>query len=326
MDSQKTRNAFTLIELLVVIAIIAILIGLLLPAVQKVRDAANRMRCQNNLKQLGVASHTYHDTHGKLPAMNRTNGLRWGWGTFILPYIEQTGLYAQLGSPSYFDATMTVMPTVATQPLLRTKISTYLCPSDAQLTEVNPNFDNLGKSNYVITGSGGLPGLTGAGVTQHDSGTAYPIAVAIAITDISDGTTNQILFGERDSVKNLGAVWPGRSAATWAANTGTATWTINKPYTGTNMGSFNNNSQDVIGGIDQCSRSGFTSMHTGGANFCMADGSVRFIREGITSNPAAGPPPSACNVPKPDINNPGTLTVFQQLFFRNDGTTMSGDF
>src|SRR5262249_53773826 len=143
LSSSRDRRsrAFTLIELLVVIAIIAVLIGLLLPAIQKVREVANRLSCANNLKQIGIALNNYHEANGSFPPAfvgnpgttpgNNPAPPGWGWGTWILPYIDQGALYNQI------NPTTNQIPGALTDPagtplglLCQTRISTYLCPSD----------------------------------------------------------------------------------------------------------------------------------------------------------------------------------------------------
>src|SRR5207248_8265672 len=122
--SPCRRRGFTLIELLVVIAIIAVLIGLLLPAVQKVREAANRTSCKNNLKQIGLACHLYHDAYNALPMSYNNN--YWAWSTLLMPFIEQDNLYNQL-NPTQISLQTAV---ANNSPLLQSKVKTYLCPSD----------------------------------------------------------------------------------------------------------------------------------------------------------------------------------------------------
>ncbi|OYW15606.1 MAG: hypothetical protein B7Z55_14950 [Planctomycetales bacterium 12-60-4] len=195
--SRQYRNAFTLIELLVVIAIIAILIALLLPAVQQAREAARRTQCRNNLKQLGLALHNYHDSLNTFPpaVMVRptstndwtpvcsvmSNGVAvpnadyrsWGWGTFILPYIDQAPLFSQLQPDGCR------MPNENTSYngvlLLQMKMAAYRCPSDTG-RPINAMHQNYSTSNYVIS--------------EELANVSNSTAGSVRIADVIDGTSN----------------------------------------------------------------------------------------------------------------------------------------
>src|SRR6516165_1269146 len=177
MNRGSRRGGFTLIELLVVIAIIAILIGLLLPAVQKVREAAARIQCTNNLKQIGLALHTYHDANKRFPpgyldgntdpnsTPDNDVGPGWGWASFILPFIEQGNVYNQINLKVGVGVGSNVG--ISQQPLV-----IYQCPSDS-LQDAFPVYDSsftkpivmIAHSNYVgcsgwvecFSGAGGNP-------------------------------------------------------------------------------------------------------------------------------------------------------------------------
>ena len=279
--SLRNRFAFTLIELLVVIAIIAVLIGLLLPAVQKVREAASRAKCSNNLKQLAIGCHAYHDVNNKFPPGHINSGggnNDWGWGTFLLPYIEQANRLDQM-NPDLTIGGTGQYPAASTGAIYTDPISTYICPSD-ESQNTNPHYGGHSKSNYP------------------PSNVLFPSGVENRIADIRDGTSNTIMVGERALGNNRAALWIGRSGSDAAAY-GRAGWPINT---------------SIAGGDTNCIRHAWTSMHTGGANFAMSDGRVQFIRDSIETDPATQ---TTCNFNTNAYKDNNFL--YQNLYFIDDG-------
>jgi prepilin-type N-terminal cleavage/methylation domain-containing protein/prepilin-type processing-associated H-X9-DG protein len=285
----RSRFAFTLIELLVVIAIIAILIGLLLPAVQKVREAAARLKCQNHLKQFGVAIHNYVDSRGHFPLSHspwaegsapRGPYTGRGWILEILPHIEQDNLYRQLEPTRVGDMYAGLgLLTPATLPLLTTRVPILHCPSDpssldsniaTQQYQIGPNPIEL--TNYKgVIGDHAMGGNNsyGGSPDRHNANNANGLFYRNMYQDkpgfaaIADGTSNTFMVGEDVPRFNY------HSAAYYS----------NGDYSSCHLPlNYMPNPPDPANWPWAIS---FRSMHTTGANFCLADGSVRFVAQAI---------------------------------------------
>ena len=281
ITAEATRVGFTLVELLVVITIIGILIALLLPAVQSAREAARRMQCANNFKQVVLAMHNYESSKGCLPTgiidMHKVSGFSalklWSWSAFLLPYLEKQALYDTIdfGAADYcaLDA-----PPYMTRTAIGTVIQAYVCPSDPQ-----------GGEGMTVTGSVPLPqaatmdmAAVGDSVMSYYSEIGWPYWIrpfpdtdsmfgamgACRMADIKDGTQNTLAIGEV-----TGAGKGTYNGVFWAADNVLSTKDgINGPFT-------------VFGTYGNCYTTGFASYHPGGCHFGMADGSVQFLSQNI---------------------------------------------
>jgi prepilin-type N-terminal cleavage/methylation domain-containing protein/prepilin-type processing-associated H-X9-DG protein len=303
---QIHRSAFTLIELLVVIAIIAILIGLLLPAVQKVREAASRMKCQNNLKQIGLGLHNYHDSYGRFPAGGTlpTTGLgsqRFAAAVHLLPFVEQQNVYQTINfSVSPLDA-LNAIP-------LATKLPLALCPSDQDIVPAgrggNNYFPCMGNGIYC-----GLPNPPAGDVNANQpphNGVIFPLS-ATRFGDITDGTSNTAAYSERlkgdysnavvtvrtdhfrigtfpdtpdDAVRDCNLV-DYQNLANQSHSAVGETWMTANPstYQYTHAGLPNTVSCSIP---PQRTLSVASSRHSNGVNLLLCDGSVRFVSQSVS--------------------------------------------
>jgi prepilin-type N-terminal cleavage/methylation domain-containing protein/prepilin-type processing-associated H-X9-DG protein len=313
----RRRPAFTLIELLVVIAIMAILVGLLLPAVQNVRESAARTTCTNNLHQIGLALHTYHDSHRCFPpgyvdgntdpnsTPDNDVGPGWGWASFLLPYLDQGKVYSKINFQEPVGAGVNAQ-------ISQQSLTIFQCPSDPY-QQAFPVYDSsfsspiatLAHSNYVgcngweecFNGASGNPqpgsgadglsgqyGPAGRGVFYRNSNTN--------IAAVTDGLSNTIFVGERSS-NHAPSTWtgavPGGRCPAWMATQPPSTYSPppGPAYDNADFGealvlAHTNSTHLPSADFPIYDPDTFFSMHAGrGANFLFGDGSVRFLDSGI---------------------------------------------
>jgi prepilin-type N-terminal cleavage/methylation domain-containing protein/prepilin-type processing-associated H-X9-DG protein len=310
MNRSLRRTAFTLIELLVVIAIIAILIGLLLPAVQKVRDAAARMECTNNLKQIGLAAHSHNDVKKKLPPGSSGPPSYFGCLAYLLPYIEQDNVYKVFAQAPNWINKNGAWYSGASWTAAQYQIPAFICPIEdptgrpykwayvwddgAALTYRGAYWTTaypLGATSYL--GCAGVIGNTGEGYYGPYRGILHTNST-FSLTQLTsmDGTSNTLLFGEAvGDKKSIGQ--PIMYA--WMGAGGMATAWGTEPYGGTGSATYTTWHQ-------------FGSLHSGTVNFCFGDGSVR----GVKGNHLAG-----------DRTTPAwSPTIFWRVSGVADGTTV----
>jgi prepilin-type N-terminal cleavage/methylation domain-containing protein/prepilin-type processing-associated H-X9-DG protein len=329
MQWLKLRRGFTLIELLVVIAIIAVLIALLLPAVQAAREAARRVQCTNNLKQMGLALHNYHDALGAFPmgyAASARGGFingatdtapGWGWAAMILPQLEQGPLFNAVN----FSMAVEVPQNTT---VIHSMLTAYLCPSDLTsgpfpVTDLAGNVLAIAAPSSYAAAVGGDETDTASGINKDGLGLGAGVFFRnsrIRLAEIIDGTSQTIAVVERAWAK-AGGVWPGavtngrirRGSQNGCPTTGPLDYPA-ATLVQAHCHLINTNS-DPDGGLDDCS-----SLHPGGANFVFADGSVHFLKNILGD---AGTRPDGTTIYYPSD------VAFQALATRAGGEVVSAD-
>jgi prepilin-type N-terminal cleavage/methylation domain-containing protein/prepilin-type processing-associated H-X9-DG protein len=292
---MKRIRGFTLVELLVVIAIIGILVAILLPAVQAARESSRRTQCANNLKQLSLALHNYHDTYRVLPPgylnIHTAAGIRkgnWGWGAFILPFVEQINLANRIGVTGQYNS-MAKAFDAGLAPDMQKRVDVFRCPTDigpiindipARIPTGHTNTSDfpVALSNYIACNSSGQL-RANFGVPDGDAnGMFMRHRLAVGLNSVTDGTSNTIALGERgyqirEAGVGLHKCWAGLVFGC-PGNRGGGNDEI-----AACLGSF----VQKINQFPNCRRN-FNSLHPGGAQFAFADGHVTFINQEINHN------------------------------------------
>jgi prepilin-type N-terminal cleavage/methylation domain-containing protein len=300
--SRTARKGFTLIELLVVIAIIAILVALLLPAVQQAREAARRSTCKNNIRQLGLALHNYHDVANRFPPPGIHNrdghgasatSSSWGpsWILMSLPYFEQANLYQQ------YNFSLDRTRDGSNRAVVEVEIPALKCPSDSEYKVPWSNTASYARGNYAANcGAGNAFARTDFGIRRERGPFHFGRAYGARISDIEDGTSNTILLGEIIAGYNSGDVrgaWAYPSGVHFSG--GEPSYNDPRVLLRPNGNALDNDMRDRPSRCSadnddrqmRCTSGGSRasqtarSRHVGGVHVCLADGSTRFISENI---------------------------------------------
>lgn len=369
---MSKRNAFTLVELLVVIAIIGILIGMLLPAVQQVREAARRSACSNNMRQMMIASLNYESAHMELPFGLRNNLVpgnpaedaynssapalgQWSWGTFILPFMEGNNAYDVLNPRSVMmairlnDIGTNNDPNRLIEQVLQTQLDMFTCPSDAaEGLNIHRGTGNFGGSGAAVGPMVSLNGMWmgNSAISNYVAANNVHFCVAnnsnnlgpdgafcsfreTKLTQMSDGTSNTIMFGERtyDTVrKNVDNRPTGGALLFGARNSGDEIAINNDSNFESGIvdvafsawGGINLNQMETGNDVFNRKRQGASSRHSSGCNFAFGDGSVRFIPDTIDSFYGSGA--------QLDAPNTADYGTYESLIAINDGRVIDTDF
>ncbi|MBN2295290.1 MAG: DUF1559 domain-containing protein [Pirellulales bacterium] len=299
MNCSKRARAFTLVELLVVIAIIGILIALLLPAVQAAREAARRMQCSSNMKQIALGLHNYAGAAKTFPPGGITEGpccnTKSGttWTICILPYIEQQGLFDRYDQDAFNEDAVNA-------PVRETLVSTYVCPTDQNIDKDTPlTFTDGVTGNTIRYQRGSYRGCSGRSdgasawwdvVQSNQAGSKFPLPATwrgvlysvgynnfkeVDFDDITDGTSNTLLLGEHATVE------PPERRTLWARTFGA--WNKSTVVADSRMLIGDYQECRDLGGSWSCKRM-WGSFHPGGLQFAMCDGSVHFVSLNVDMN------------------------------------------
>jgi len=324
------RRGYSYIDLIVVLVIGVLVAAFFFPSVQRGRTAARRTQCKNNLKQIGLALHVYHDTYDRFPpgwvqytgvepAYDGTN--HWGWGTYLLPGLDQWPLYNMMNVGNTNDGMTTALSNPTVLAAMQSQLNGFRCPSDTG-PQVNANmgFSSNGDptkgqfvalSNYVGVHDHHLPVTSTLPLDPNSASGIFSQNSSVRTRDIKDGTSNTFMVGERAWVVPMtGGTFSSSAGVVFGLNSpGRATISSGPVYiVGTGCSPINGTNTAANSPVStpaQCAgRYGFSSVHVGGAQFLLCDGSVKFVTQNINF---------ATNA------DPKSAGVYQRLMHRDDG-------